>query len=112
MKAKIATIPRLLAAYRAAKRGESVSTGLDGFYGESTWKPSQFFAWFRRCLENKINSHDPRFPNGRKTSDEYETACIRLRAYIGNRIIIDWLDPVLGPRVHAAMEHRLRRNME
>lgn len=99
------TLPRLLANYKIAKAGQPVSTGL---WTEPEWPAERFLNWFRDCLETKINSKDPRFPNGRKADGEYQIELGRIRRYIGNRIVIDWIAPVLGERVKASLTHRLR----
>lgn len=67
---------------------------------------------FPSHLMDRINANDPRYPRGRKAGDEYQTELYRLKQYIGNRIIMDWIAPCLGPRVRAAMNHRLRENCE
>lgn len=65
--------------------------------------------WFRDCLDRKIAAKDQRaIRNGRHTGPDYDLAMIRLRPYVGNRIIIDYIDPIVGRRVWNAMRHRLR----
>jgi hypothetical protein len=76
-------------------------------YGEYLNR-EQWRRWFSACLMNKINASDPRFPVGRKAQQEYQTDLMRMRAYIGNRIIIDWIAPSLGQRVKSAFADRMR----
>ncbi len=64
----------------------------------------------RSALHDRINRKDPRYPNGRKASYEYSVALLRMNQYIGNRVIMDWIDPVLGPRVAQLFAHRMRKN--
>jgi hypothetical protein len=101
------SIGNLRKAYAAAKRGQSMASG---DWTETVWTPERFLAWFGRCLADKINSKDPRFPSGRKAGDDYQLALCRLRQYVGNRVIIDWIDPILDRRIVAALEPRLRKN--
>jgi hypothetical protein len=102
-----ASIGTLIAAYHAAKAGQRIATGL---WDQPYYTPDEFIRWFRRCLENKINSHDPRFPKGRKADGDYQVELGRIGRYVGNRIIIDWIAPVLGKRVAGVLSGRLRKN--
>ena len=86
-----------------------ISTG-DWVYPQ--WTSEEFRTWFIRCLSNKINAKDPRFPRGRRASEEYAIELGRLRQYIGNRVVIDWVAPCLGARVKQALAHRLHCNKE
>lgn len=95
----------LVRAYRASRDGANILTGE---WPNSVLSPEEYRAWFRRCLERKINHHDPRQVRGRKSSEEYAIELSRLRRYIGNRIVIDWIHPILGERVKAALAHRFR----
>lgn len=97
----------MLAAYKAAKANPAIKIST-GVYEEGSWSADQFFAWFHKCLAEKINASDPRFPRGRKADEEYQVELMRLGRYIGNRIVIDWIAPVLGTRVRGALQHRLR----
>ena len=69
---------------------------------------AQWFSWFRHCLDQKISSKDPRQPRGKKSSAEYELELTRLRPYIGTRLVIHWVAPILGRRVKAALANRMR----
>jgi len=83
-----------------------------GDWTSPQWTSAQFRRWFNCCLADKINAHDPRYPRGRKAGEEYTTELGRLRRYIGNRIVIDWVAPILGARVKGALAHRLRCNLD
>lgn len=102
--AKHTTIRRLVHAMDTANRGESVTTGL---WDDPLWTPEEFRAWFFRKLNAKINASLPTL-YGRKQSDEYAIELSRLKQYIGTRIVISWLSPALGKRVHATLSHRFR----
>lgn len=97
----------LVRAYRAARGGANILTGE---WPASVLSPEEYRAWFRSCLERKINHHDPRQVKGRKASEEYAIELSRLRRYIGNRIVVDWVHPILGERVKAALSHRMRES--
>lgn len=99
------TARKLVAAHRAARNGYSIRTGV---WTNPVLKPDEFRRWFLDCLFEKINSHDPLCCRGRKSQYEYRVALMRMRMYIGNRIVIDWIDPVLGPRIREAFAHRMR----
>ena len=101
------TLPKLLAAARAAKANPNLVINT-GDWTNPHWTQADFWRWFWGCLQAKINAHDPRYPTGRKAGDEYQIELRRLRQYIGNRVIIDWVAPILGARVQGALEHRLR----
>lgn len=64
----------------------------------------------RNGMHDRINRKDPRYPKGRKASYEYSTALLRLRQYVGNRIRIYYVDPILGDRVRASLAHRIFSN--
>lgn len=98
----------LVAAYRAARAGQHIATGE---WTKPSLSPSEFRQWFQECLECKINAHDPRYPTGRKAQEEYQTELGRMRRYVGNRVIVDWIAPVLGPRVRAAFSGRMRESV-
>lgn len=83
-----------------------------GIWYEPYWTAAEFRRWFLSCLQRKINTKDPRYPTGRKAEEEYQRELLRLRQYIGNRVIIDWIAPCLGTRIRAALAHRLRCNIE
>lgn len=95
----------LVATYRAARAGQHIATG---DWVKPSLSPDEFREWFRDCLERKISSQDARQIEGRKTGDEYQTELKRLRRYVGNRVVVDWIAPVLGARVQQAMAHRMR----
>ena len=106
----VTTTARLLEVYRYFKDHPDgqIETGM---WTEPTWNREQFIAWFRRCLMTKINARDPfavTVDQARKCGDEYQTELFRMKRYVGNRAVIDWIAPVLGLRVRAAFEHRLR----
>ncbi len=83
-----------------------------GLWDQPYWTAVKFRRWFLSCLDNRINVSDPHFPTGRKAGGEYQTELLRLRNYVGNRVVIDWIAPCLGPRVRAVLAHRLRRNLD
>lgn len=64
-----------------------------------------WYGWFRSCLEAKINREQK---ETRKTSDEYQMELRRLSRHIGNRVVVDWISPILGERVIRAMKDRFR----
>jgi hypothetical protein len=101
------SIRQMVAAFRALKTDPDVRFRT-GLWTDPEWNGAQFRRWFHSCLENKVNSKDPRFPKGRKAGEAYQIALMRMRQYVGNRIVIDWIDPILGPRVRQAFAHRLR----
>ncbi len=77
-------------------------------YAGREFTAAGWFRWFGEKLNEKINSKDPRFPRGRKAGDDYQTELSRLSRFIGNRIVVNCIAPVLGERVKAAMAGRLR----
>ena len=106
------TIRKLVDTMRAVKSNPETVINT-GDWTNPQWTSGEFRAWFTRCLSDKINAKDPRFPRGRKAGEEYTTELGRLRRqYIGNRVIIDWIAPILGARVKGALAHRLRCNLD
>jgi hypothetical protein len=104
------SLSNLLSIYRYFKENPAGEVN-SGMWTDPIWNKAKFIAWFRRCLLDKINSRDPSYVayrNFRKSGDEYRTELMRMSRYVGNRVVIDWIAPVLGPRVRTAFEHRLR----
>jgi hypothetical protein len=64
---------------------------------------------FFHGVQDRINLKDVKYPRGRKAQDDYQTELVRLRQFIGNRIVLDWIAPCLGSRVRQALLHRLRQ---
>ena len=83
-----------------------------GLWDQPYWTAMEFRRWFLSCLQRKINAADPRIPSGRKAGEEYQIELLRLRNYIGNRVVIDWIAPCLGQRVCARLARRLRCNLD
>ena len=109
---RVVTIRKLVDTMRAVKEDPRVIVNT-GEWTKPQLTGAECRAWFSRCLADKINAKDPRFPRGRKAGEEYQTELGRLRAqYIGNRVILDWVAPCLGARVRQAPAHRLRCNLE
>lgn len=96
--------------FRENPEGE-ISTGL---WQEPYWNRSSFNRWFVGCLNDKINSKDPRFPKGRKTNPEFEMELSRNAPFLRCRAIIDYIPPILklDRRIYAALAKRLRCNFE
>lgn len=65
----------------------------------------------RAGMMDRINQKDPRYPKGRKSTYEYSLALLRMNQYVGNRVIMDRIDPILGPVVAKHFEHRMRKNL-
>lgn len=66
----------------------------------------------RAGIHDRINRKDPRYPKGRKAGADYQRALAQFRLYVENpRVIISWIDPILGPRIVQAYGHRLRTNL-
>lgn len=105
------TIRKLVDTFRLIDKNPEIIIRT-GVWTDPHWTADQFRRWFRRCLNDKINASDPRYPRGRKANDPYQLELMRLRQYVGNRIIMDWVAPCLGPRIRKVMEHRLRKNCE
>lgn len=105
------TIKKLLETSRQVKSNPDtvINTGL---WTCPQWTSAEFTQWFRACLFDKINAHDANYPRGRKVGEEYQTELMRLRRYVGNRIILDWIAPCLGNRIRQALAHRLRCNFD
>ena len=103
------TLKSLIGALRAVKDDPAIRIKT-GIWTEPYWSGVEFRRWFGRCLNEKINYRDPHCPQGRKAGEEYAIELGRLKMYLGNRVIIDWIAPVLGKRVRGALEHRLRQN--
>lgn len=65
----------------------------------------------RAGMMDRINKKDPRYPKGKKAGADYERALAQFTMYVRNpRVIIDWIDPMLGSRVAQLYAPRLRRN--
>jgi len=82
------TAKRLLSVYRAVKTNPDISIKTN-IWNDPKWTAEQFMVWFRACLHQKINRHDPR--NGwKKCSDDYQKHLIRdsrlIKEYYGSRI--------------------------
>ena len=105
------TVHSLVECWRGVKSNPETVIN-SGDWTRPQWTSAYFRQWFTRCLADKINAHDPRYPRGRKAQDDYQTELCRLRAYIGNRIVIDWIAPCLGARVKGALAHRLRSALD
>lgn len=102
------TTSRLLEVYRYFKENPDgkINTGM---WTQPTWTATEFFRWFRKCLLAKIEAHDDRPIPGGATTEEYDRELYRFgRMYIGNRVIINWIPPILGADVKKVFEHRLR----
>jgi len=77
-----------------------------GVWTDPSWNSADFWLWFHDCLAAKINASDLRYPKGRKASGQYALELVRLRPYVGSRLVLRWVAPCLGARVKAAMsEH-------
>lgn len=93
-------------AHFAKHPNGTISTGL---WSDPQWDRERFGRFIRQGIENRINARDPRYPaKGRRTTEAHEIALLRLRPFIGNRIVVDYIDPILGKRVLDAMAHRGR----
>lgn len=106
-----ASFRTILATARAIRENPEIRIKT-GIWTDPYWTTEDFRRWFCSCVERKINAADPRFPRGRKAGEEYQIELLRLRNYIGNRVVIDWIAPCLGQRVRAALVHRLRCNLD
>ncbi len=66
----------------------------------------------RAAIHDRINRKDPRYPTGRKADYDFHKALTQFHMYVVNpRVIIDWIDPILGKRVAAIYAPRLRKNL-
>jgi len=106
-----ASLRTILATARAIRVNPEIRVKT-GLWDQPYWTAAEFRRWFLSCLQRKINAADPRFPLGRKAGEEYQIELLRLRNYIGNRVIRDWIAPCLGQRVRARLAHRLRCNLD
>lgn len=102
----------LLIAFRFVKANPDAQITIGDGWKYGRMNGEQWMNWFYRCLNEKINATDPRKPTGRKAGDEYQTELFRLSRYVGNRIVVDWIAPILGERVKSAMSHRMRTRGE
>lgn len=108
---------RLIEAYRDAKAGRYIKTGI---WTDSYWTPEDFFRWFRQCLRDKVNSKDPAYiarSRFRKFSPDYERALSIAATYSGNRIVIEpdrfrTIADTLGERIAGLFEHRVRNGWD
>ena len=99
---------KAMLAARAYFQKNPAGTIPTGLWSDPEWSKDRFDRFIRQGIENRINSRDPRYPaKGRRTTEAHEIALLRLRPFIGNRIAIDYIDPVLGARVLQAMAHRV-----
>lgn len=75
-------------------------------------KAGEVLQEMRAAIHDRINAKDATQVKGRRTTDSYSRALAQFNMYVVNpRVIIDFIDPILGKRVLEIYGRRLRKNL-
>lgn len=81
-------------------------------WGEWGSKAGEVLQEIRAAIHDRINRKDPTYPKGRRAGDDYSRALAQFHMYVVNpRVVIDFIDPILGKRVAQIYGRRLRKNL-